>query len=91
DGSNLWIASPTPWWIVSPQNTLDIRRVRIAWSGKDFVYVADEVRDGESLIISGLATPVQGMALRVASPKDRGPATRPSTLPSRPNRKEQPR
>lgn len=83
DGSNVWL--------MSPQNALDIRSVKIAWSGRDFVYVADELREGESLIISGLATPVQGMALRPVSAKGRGAATRPSTLPSRPHRKEQPR
>ena len=65
--------------------------MKIVWSGRDFVYVADELREGESLIISGLATPVQGMALRPVSAKAQGPATRPSTLPSQPRRKEQPR
>lgn len=83
DGSNVWI--------MSPQNTLNIRRVKIAWSGREFVYVADELREGESLIISDLATPVKGMALRVASAKDRGPATRASGPASAPGRKERPR
>jgi hypothetical protein len=82
DGSKLWI--------VSPRSTLDIRSVKTVWSGREFVYVADELRDGESLIISGLATPVQGMALRVASAKDRGPATR-ASAPASPPGQEEPR
>lgn len=80
DGSNLWI--------VSPRSTLDVRSVKIAWSSRDFVYVADELREGESLIISGLATPVQGMALRVASAKGRGTTTRASGPASQPGPKE---
>ena len=83
DGNNLWI--------VSPQNTLDVRSVKIVWSGREFVYVADELREGDSLIISGLATPVQGMALRPVSAKGRGPTTRPSGPASPLGRKDRAR
>ena len=76
-------------WIMSPQNTLDIRGAQTVWSGREFVYVADGLREGELLITSDLATPVQDMALRVASAKPRDPATRASGPASQPGQEEQ--
>jgi RND family efflux transporter MFP subunit len=52
-------------WILQPDNTLDIRKVEIAWSDKDTVYVTNNLQDGDFLITSDLTTPVQGMALRL--------------------------
>ena len=51
-------------WIMTPEQTLDVREVRSVWSGDEEVYVADGINDGELLITSALAAPVQGMLLR---------------------------
>jgi RND family efflux transporter MFP subunit len=52
-------------WIMQPDNTLDIRKVNIAWSENDSVCVSNNLKDDELLITSDLAAPVQEMALRV--------------------------
>jgi len=54
-------------WILEKDNTLGIRHVGVAWAAKDFVCVSSGLRDGERLITSDLAAPVQGMALRTAA------------------------
>ena len=59
DGRNVWV--------MSPDGKLDIRKVTIAWSGRDDVYVADGLRAGDLLVTSDLGAPVQGMALRTAA------------------------
>ncbi len=59
-------------WVLTPDGALDIRKVAVAWSDADAVYVTDGLADGEKLITSDLAAPVEGMALRVEPPR---PAT----------------
>lgn len=56
DGSRIWV--------MTPDGALDIRPVDVLWSGNDDVYVSDGLKDGELMITSDLAAPVQGMALR---------------------------
>ncbi len=51
-------------WVMSPDETLEIRTVSIVWSGNDHVYVSDGLDDGDLLIMSSLGAPVQGMPLR---------------------------
>ncbi|MCD6365836.1 MAG: efflux RND transporter periplasmic adaptor subunit [Planctomycetes bacterium] len=51
-------------WVMQPGNTLDIRNVDIAWSGNEHVYVSDGLDEGDMLITSDIAAPVQGMSLR---------------------------
>ena len=67
-------------WVMTEDRTLDIRDVTIAWSGNDHVYVREGLADGDRLITSNLASPVQGMALRTAEASGaaaRAPAERP--------------
>jgi len=52
-------------WIMDPEDKLDIRPVEIAFRGRDRVMIAKGISAGERLIVSRLATPVQGMPLRV--------------------------
>ena len=52
-------------WIKDSSDTLDIRTVTLAWKGDHTVYIQDGVTPGEQVVISELATPVQGMPLRV--------------------------
>jgi hypothetical protein len=51
-------------WILTQNGTLDIRNVEIIWSEHDDVFVRRQLKNGERLIISHLAAPVQGMHLR---------------------------
>ncbi|MCD4824201.1 MAG: efflux RND transporter periplasmic adaptor subunit [Phycisphaerae bacterium] len=62
-------------WVMRADNTLDIREVKIVWSGNECVYVTDGLRDGDMLITSNLTTPVQGMTLHM--PKKRRQAKKP--------------
>lgn len=54
-------------WIMTEQHTLDIRPVEIAWDENEAVYVQNTLHDGDRLVTSSLAAPVQGMALRTAA------------------------
>jgi len=53
-------------WLYSKENTLEIRTVEVTWGRNESVFVKKNLRDGEKLIVSDLATPVSGMALRAA-------------------------
>lgn len=50
-------------WIDS-DNTLDIRKVTLAWKSTDKVYIKSGLTPGAQVVMSNLATPVQGMALK---------------------------
>ncbi len=51
-------------WIITPDNRLDIRPVTIIWSEEKMVFVSDRLTDGDQLVTSALAAPVQGMEVR---------------------------
>jgi multidrug efflux pump subunit AcrA (membrane-fusion protein) len=51
-------------WVMTPEDTLDIRTVETVWEQQDVVVVSDGLRAGEQVVVSDLATPVDGMALR---------------------------
>lgn len=53
-------------WVMQPDGKLDIRKVAIAWSGNDHVYVSSGLADGDRLVITDIAAPVKGMALRTS-------------------------
>lgn len=52
-------------WVMGPDDSLDIREVAIVWRGRQTVCIGSGLRDGDRLIVSDLAAPVQGMPLRV--------------------------
>lgn len=54
-------------WLMTEQHTLDIRPVKIAWDENEYVFVKNSLHDGDRLITTSLAAPVQGMALRTAA------------------------
>lgn len=60
-------------WIADEEDTLRIREVEVAWRGRDRVYLSAGVEPGERLITSRLATPVEGMKLRVADSSGSAP------------------
>ena len=52
-------------WIVTGDGKLAIRPVDIIWREETHVLVRDGLQDGDLLIVSNLAVPVDGMAVRV--------------------------
>ncbi len=52
---------------INRNDTLDIRKVTLAWKGKENVYVKTGIQPGESVVMSNLSTPVQGMSLKTVS------------------------
>lgn len=57
DGKRVWVYD---------NGALDIRKVTLAWKSTAAVYLDSGVKAGEKVVTSALATPVQGMALKVA-------------------------
>jgi len=52
-------------WIADEDGRLAIRPVRIVWRDEESVLVQDGLQTGELLVVSDLAVPVDGMAVRV--------------------------
>jgi hypothetical protein len=69
DGKNIWIAGK--------DDRLDIRSVNIVWRGETTVLVKDGVLDGERIIITDLATPIQGIHVMVNEPASTTTVTTP--------------
>ena len=69
DGKNIWIAGN--------DDRLDIRSVNIVWRGEATVLVRDGVTDGERIIITDLATPIQGIYVMVNEQMDTTAVTTP--------------
>jgi len=55
-------------WLVDDESRLLIKNVETIWRDEESVLVRDGFRPGERLVVSGLAAPVTGMAVRVESP-----------------------
>jgi RND family efflux transporter MFP subunit len=60
-------------WIMSEAGRLDIRPVRIGFSGSEKVYVTEGLAENERLVVTDIAAPVQGMPLRVAPAEGQAP------------------
>ena len=56
-------------WLLSSDNTLDIRSVEIFWLRNDDVLVTQGLSGGERLITSSLQSPLPGMSLQTKEPK----------------------
>jgi hypothetical protein len=52
-------------WLADRDNKLAIRQVQTLWREEEYVYVQDGLQPDDSLIISSLAAPVDGMVLRI--------------------------
>ncbi|MEJ2031806.1 MAG: efflux RND transporter periplasmic adaptor subunit [Deltaproteobacteria bacterium] len=53
-------------WVMDDEDKLSIRKVKIAFRDRDRVLVADGIEPGERLVVTDLAAPVEGMALRTS-------------------------
>jgi len=54
-------------WIMGSESTLKIRPVKVAFRGRGQVYVTEGIHEGERLITTDLAAPLEGMPLRIQS------------------------
>lgn len=63
DGDTVWVCD---------NHTLDIRSVTLAWKSADKVYIQSGLAYGEQVIISELASPVQGMPLKIVDTESDG-------------------
>jgi hypothetical protein len=54
-------------WVMDEEDTLDIRRVSVAWRGQDRVLIQEGLGEGERLVTTRLSAPVKGMKLRTLS------------------------
>ena len=61
--------------VMLPDNTLDIRTVGIAWSDDENIYINKGLNEGDLLVVSDIAAPVQGMSLRTSGSVMVPPAT----------------
>ncbi len=68
-------------WIMDADDRLQVREAEVVWRTEQTVIVADSVADGERLITSTLATPIEGMKLAVADRAGDPPGV---TTPNRP-------
>ena len=56
-------------WLMTDQQTLDIRTVNPAWIEQGYIYLDKaQLPDNARIITSDLATPVQGMRIRAEEP-----------------------
>ena len=62
-------------WIVNEEGKLSIRQVKTIWRDQESVVIRDGFKSGETLVISDIAAPVEGMDLRIQQPgkKDKQP------------------
>jgi RND family efflux transporter MFP subunit len=60
-------------WVERGDGRLHIRQVEVVWRDPQYIFLRDGLKEGERLIVSDLATPVEGMAVIVEQPGGRGP------------------
>jgi RND family efflux transporter MFP subunit len=61
-------------WVMTPEGTLDIREVTIAWSGNEHVCISNGLSSGDRVVVSDLGAAVPGMPLRTGEAPRGGPS-----------------
>jgi RND family efflux transporter MFP subunit len=56
-------------WVMNSDNQLEIRPVKIVFSGKNTVYLTSGIDEGEQIITTDISAPVDGMPVRLEKPK----------------------
>lgn len=59
-------------WIERGEGLLHIRQVEVVWRDPQYIFLRDGLKEGERLIVSDLATPVEGMKVIIEQPDGRG-------------------
>jgi hypothetical protein len=67
-------------WVFGKDGLLEIRKVKVKWRDRDYVYVIEGLEDGERIVTSDLAVRVTGTPLKIDAPTTQ-PTTRPTTRP----------
>lgn len=57
-------------WLLNDTGQLEIRNVKIVFRDSDHVYIDEGLTENEKLIATDIATPVEGMPLRIAGAED---------------------
>ncbi|MBU1565810.1 MAG: efflux RND transporter periplasmic adaptor subunit [Proteobacteria bacterium] len=65
-------------WLMDDDGMLDIRKVNIAFRGRDYVIVESGLNNGERLVTSALSAPAEGIPLRLQG--DAGNAQQPQSI-----------
>ncbi|MCP3890329.1 MAG: efflux RND transporter periplasmic adaptor subunit [Desulfobulbaceae bacterium] len=63
-------------WLLSDDNTLEIRKVKIAARSRGQIFIESGLVSGERLISSTVANPVEGISLKIMEPSKPGPRKR---------------
>lgn len=61
--------------VMTPNDTLDIRTPTVAWRGRDAVLITAGLAAGDRIVTTDLPTPVQGMALALVGAKKAAPGS----------------
>lgn len=61
-------------WIMDEEGKLEIRLVQVVFNDVDHVYVSEGLAEGEKLVVTDIAAPVEGMALRIVPAEGQSPA-----------------
>jgi RND family efflux transporter MFP subunit len=69
-------------YVVKPDNTIDVRRVRAAQTTADEVMFREGVADGERVVVSVLTSPRQGMAVTPINRAGEAPVAAPAPAPA---------
>ena len=59
-----WVQEGERVYVLTDENTLSIRNVEILWSRRDTFLIGDGLDDGDQVVTSPVAVPVEGMDLR---------------------------
>ena len=73
-----WVHDQETVWLLNEDNSLEIRRISIAFRGRDHVFVSEGLHTGDRIIITDIAAPKPGMSLRLNEDPPSTPEPQPS-------------
>ena len=62
------LRSSTTLWVLSAENTLEIRKVTVVAEDKSHICIDEGLQEDDHVIVSHIANPLQGMKLSVTAP-----------------------
>ncbi|MEA3367503.1 MAG: hypothetical protein U9R68_05250, partial [Planctomycetota bacterium] len=77
-------------WVMNERDELDIRRVEIAYRGRERVLVADGLKAGEKVVTTDLTAPVAGMPLRTETAEAPSPTASDQAAPIAASQRSEP-
>lgn len=60
-----WIRDRDTVWLIDQDNSLEVRRVTIAYRGQQDVFISEGLERGDRLVITEISAPTEGMPLRL--------------------------